>query len=312
MKKIVLILLMLVVVVCGFAYLYIPNTIVINSAKAIPVNKEGLYRKLGDTAEWQNWWPGKKRGAETGTWDSRGFSYRLADIKTLSLPVTVSGKGFSAEAEITLLAEGPDSSVINFHSSFPSSSNPVKRIAAYFRAQKIKKTADEMLAAAGSYYRQTVHLYHYNIEKDHVVDSTLLFTYRETTSPPSVELIYSMVDELKAYIIKNHAKETGFPMLNVFTKDSIRYLVKVAIPVDRKLPDAGTISYRWMLGGGNILITEVKGGPAGIKKAYTYIEQYVEDHRRIAPAIPFESLVTDRRKEPDTSKWITRIYYPVM
>jgi hypothetical protein len=67
-----------------------------------------------------------------------------------------------------------------------------------------------------------------------------------------------------------------------------------------------------MLGGGNILITEIKGGSASIDKAFKEMENYVSDYRRTPPAIPFQSLVTDRMKEPDTSKWITRIFYPVM
>ena len=67
-----------------------------------------------------------------------------------------------------------------------------------------------------------------------------------------------------------------------------------------------------MLGGGNILITEVKGGSNKINNAYKQIRNYISDYNRIAPAIPFESLVTDRSKEPDSSKWVTRIYYPVM
>ena len=67
-----------------------------------------------------------------------------------------------------------------------------------------------------------------------------------------------------------------------------------------------------MLPGGNILITEVKGGPEEIKKAYRQVELYISDFQRVAPAIPFESLVTDRRAEKDSTKWITRIYYPVM
>ena len=121
-----------------------------------------------------------------------------------------------------------------------------------------------------------------------------------------------MVDELRAYILQQGAKETGYPMLNVFTKDSINYLVKVALPVSKALPSSGTMSYRWMLPGGNILITEVKGGPEEIKRAYRQVELYISDFQRVAPAIPFESLVTDRRAEKDSTKWITRIYYPVM
>jgi hypothetical protein len=144
------------------------------------------------------------------------------------------------------------------------------------------------------------------------VDSTLLTNIKEVKGYPSTAMVYSLVDELRTYISSQGARETGFPMLHIFTDDSVNYLLKVAIPVDKKLPDAGTISYRWMLGGGNILITEVKGGKNEISKAYRQIELYISEHKRVAPAIPFESLVTDRRQQPDSSQWITRIYYPVM
>ena len=101
-------------------------------------------------------------------------------------------------------------------------------------------------------------------------------------------------------------------MLNINSTDSSHYLVRVAIPVNKKLAGLGNISYKSMLGRGNILVTEVRGGNDEIVKAYKQIQNYIADHGRTPPAIPFESLVTDRREEQDSSKWITRIYYPVM
>ena len=62
---------------------------------------------------------------------------------------------------------------------------------------------------------------------------------------------------------------------------------------------------------GTALTTEVKGGPAAIRTAFLQLENYITDYQREAPLIPFESLVTDRLHEKDTSRWITRIYYPV-
>ncbi len=145
-----------------------------------------------------------------------------------------------------------------------------------------------------------------------VSDSLLIFTEASSKGFPTTEFIYSQIDQLRKYIVDQSAKETGFPMLNINTTDSINYLTKVAIPVNKRLKSSGNISFRWMLGGGNILVTEIKGGPASIDKAFKEMENYVSDYRRTAPAIPFQSLVTDRTKEPDTSKWITKIFYPVM
>jgi hypothetical protein len=106
--------------------------------------------------------------------------------------------------------------------------------------------------------------------------------------------------------------ETGNPMLNVHTTDSINYLTRVAIPIDKRLPSVKNIEHKWMMGGGKILVAEVRGGPSSINNALRQMENYIHDYGRTVPAIPFQSLVTDRLNLPDTTKWITKIYYPVM
>ncbi|HZH63621.1 MAG TPA: GyrI-like domain-containing protein, partial [Flavisolibacter sp.] len=140
----------------------------------------------------------------------------------------------------------------------------------------------------------------------------LISTSTTTSGYPSADRIYSLIDKLQAFAQTKGAKQTGQPMLNINTPDSISYRVQVALPVDKKLKDEGDIFYRWMLGGGNILVMEVKGGYATINKAFMEMENYVRDFSRTAPAIPFQSLITDRRKEPDTGKWVTKLYWPVI
>ena len=84
----------------------------------------------------------------------------------------------------------------------------------------------------------------------------------------------------------------------------------VAIPVDRVLQDTKNIVFKRMVPG-NILIGEVKGGKCRVAESMHQMENYVNDYKRSAPAIPFESLVTDRMVQKDTTEWVTRIYYPV-
>ena len=66
-----------------------------------------------------------------------------------------------------------------------------------------------------------------------------------------------------------------------------------------------------MLFNGNNLSTEIKGGPFAINKAYAQLNNYIIENQRTLAVAPFEFLVTDRLKEPDTSKWITILNYPV-
>ena len=62
---------------------------------------------------------------------------------------------------------------------------------------------------------------------------------------------------------------------------------------------------------GNILVAEVRGGVSTVKQAFRNLSNYVGDYGRQSPALPFESLVTDRLKETDTTKWVTKLYFPV-
>jgi len=41
------------------------------------------------------------------------------------------------------------------------------------------------------------------------------------------------------------------------------------------------------------------------------MNQYFADHNRTSMAIPFSYLITNRSEQPDTLKWITKIYAPV-
>jgi hypothetical protein len=63
---------------------------------------------------------------------------------------------------------------------------------------------------------------------------------------------------------------------------------------------------------GNILMAKVCGGEASIVNAQTELNHYVSDWQKIAPAIPYQSLVTNRLTITDTTKWITELYYPVL
>lgn len=279
----------------------------------VQVNKDGLYRKLSTPDTWSEWWPGKIQQSNNGNiYSMGGFTFTAEPPKVISLPFSVEGKNIICNSELTLVALDTDSTTLHIDMKVTTSSNPFKRVASYFDSKNLEASIAKLLLAIKNNYSIISKLYNYNIQKEIVVDSTLIFTAAETKEIPGTDFIYLLVDKLRNYIKNHSANETGFPMLNIYTQDSINYLVKVAIPVDRKLPDTKDIHYRWMLGGGNILTTEVKGGPSAIRKAYEQILYYISDYRRVAPAIPFESLVTDRRYEPDSSRWITRIYYPVM
>jgi hypothetical protein len=139
----------------------------------------------------------------------------------------------------------------------------------------------------------------------------LISTRRVLDHQPTVKDIDDMIQSLKKYITENNAVEQNFPMLNVLRVDSSRYEVMTAIPVDRKLPLTNDFAPKFLLKGGNILEAKITGGLYTIEAAFKEFDNYRSDYKYSAPAIPYQLLVTDRSKEPDTAKWITKIYYPI-
>jgi hypothetical protein len=77
------------------------------------------------------------------------------------------------------------------------------------------------------------------------------------------------------------------------------------------VPENGAVLFRRMVPG-NILVTEVTGGQATVDDGFRQLEFFLSEHSLTSPGMPFQSLVTDRLAEKDTSKWITKLYYPIM
>ena len=101
-------------------------------------------------------------------------------------------------------------------------------------------------------------------------------------------------------------------MLHIKANDSTHFEAQIAIPVDKPLAETKTFSVKRMLKNGNILVTEVTGGNAQTDHAMTQLELYLSDHKYYPVALPFYMLVTDRMNNPDSSQWLTRIYYPIL
>lgn len=312
MKKWLLALFIILALLIGAVYLFIPNYIKIHKNVALAANDKGLLRKLGDGSAWSQWWPDAAVAADT-SYTIHGNNYKIIQRTFNAVRVAITNDNMNGISEILLVGlANADSSRLSWDARIPTSYNPIRRLQIYLAAKKAEKDMDDLTAKFQSHFSMVKNVYDYEIRKEKVIDSTLVSTYTTMEGYPSDSSIYQLIGVLRTYISANGAKETGSPMLNVSTSDSIHFLLRAAIPVDKVLPSSGNITYKWMLGGGNILLADVKGGPGTVKNALQKMESYVVDYRRIVPAIYFLSLVTERMQQPDTSQWITRIYYPVM
>lgn len=315
MKKWIVLLLVFIVVAIGCLYFFIPNRIRIHKEVIIAVNARGFSRTIQNDKKWSNWWPGEvvtQSTNEPASFRFNGSTYTIVGKRFSSFILSVKSEKDSFLTELFFIPTKPDSVALTWEGSVSAPTMPLTRLQVYYKARHLHQDMDTILYHLQSFYTKEENLYGMAIKKDFVADSILISTSATSKGYPSVESVYSLIDKLKVFAQAHGARQTGLPMLNVNTIDSITYRTQVALPVDKKLKDEDDVKYRWMLGGGRILATEIKGGPYIINNAFKEMQNYIDDFQCTAPAIPFQSLVTDRSKERDTSKWVTKLYWPVM
>jgi hypothetical protein len=170
---------------------------------------------------------------------------------------------------------------------------------------------EAVLKRLQAFLQNEQNVYGFPIKHEMVTDTLLVVTKQLDTAKPSVDAYYRLINTLHEYIARAGAQEVNFPMLNISRVDSVHYQTMVAIPVNKALPGSGAILAKRMVPG-NILVAEVQGGIATIEDGFRQLDAYVSEHNARPPGLPFQSLVTDRRAESDTSKWVTKLYYPIL
>jgi hypothetical protein len=174
----------------------------------------------------------------------------------------------------------------------------------------MKKSMTEIVQSAKSFLESKEKVYGLRIIHEKVKDTFLISTKYIAASFPSTETTYNIISELEHYIEANYGAATNSPMLSVIEDKGV-FTTMIAIPVNKIIRGNEKYFFKRMVAG-NIIVTEVKGGYYTIKEALRQVQIYMDDRRLVAPAISFESLVTNRAKETDTTNWVTRIYYPVI
>ncbi|HEU5165452.1 MAG TPA: hypothetical protein VFU29_07925 [Chitinophagaceae bacterium] len=305
MKKILIALVLLALLALAAVYLFIPGRIKIETAISVKAAFPAVSRMLIDKNNWKKCWPGESPfnyGKQTYSINEQAYS--VYDINIHSGNDTINSR-------LELVPIKNDITTIGWYAAQVTSSNPFIRFSQYRLANTTEKNMNEILQSMKAFLEKTKNIYGFEINRILVTDSVLISMRRSFEHSPNVKEIDAMIQDLRKYIVQNNAIEKNSPMLNVLKFDSSHYEAMTAIPVDRALPPTTEFAPKYLLKGGNILEAQVQGGPTTIENGLKELENYRSDYRLTSPAIPYQLLVTDRVKEADTAKWITRLYYPV-
>lgn len=308
MKKWILFFCLFLLVSTASVYFFIPAKQNFSYATIITNTKDGASRIILDENKWQYWWPGKKENDTIYSY--KNYNYRIRRVMLNSLDITVFNTTDSSKGSLQITESGIDSAGLIWTSAFNFSANPLERLIQYKRSYEIKSNIRNFLNDLTNYFDKQENIYGMKVVEGRVTDSSLISVKETFPHYPTTEEIYAMVQSLRDYIHKKGGEESNYPMLNVHFTGAGRYETIVAIPTRKDLPSEGKFLLKKMILG-YILKAEVKGGIYTVMRGEKELENYANDHKKMSPAIPFETLVTNRLQEKDTTKWITGLYYPV-
>lgn len=304
-----LLLLLLLAALAG-VYFFIPSSITVQAHQSMRAPSIRISAFIENQQQWKKWWPVSSTNGPEQQFKFNNNNYSLGRKTENVIEILARIGDSTLSSRMLIAAISTDSTVIDWSVSLNSNHNPVKKFRNYLNSKKINADFQVILNALKAYVEKQENVYGMQIVRERVKDTVLVATRSVFPHYPNTGEVYAMVAKLKSYIESEKASETNFPMLHVVKSDSSSYETMVAIPTNRPLPGKGAIELKRMVPG-FILRGEVKGGPYTTIYGLEQLENYRYDNRYVSPAIPFALLVTDRSKEPDTAKWITRLYYPV-
>lgn len=314
MKKLLLFLLLTLVLFTLASYWLIPKNINISSAITVKTTDLGTERFLMDENKWAFWWHADSRkGTNSGggkVFEQGNDSYQLAEKYYKSVSIRIRHNNRELDSRLMVIPLALDSTGIEWKSSMVSGSDPFSRLFDYLEAKKIKKNMDAVLQNLGNFLSSVENVYGIPIERNFLKDTLYVTAKNLLTTTPSNREIYALIEKITAYAVSKGARVTGSPIFNVTTMADNRYQLMAGVPVDKNIAETNAFSLKHMVRG-SFIITEVLGGDESVNKASKSLQQYFSDYRKTSMAMNFTMLVTDRMYQPDSSKWITKLYRPV-
>lgn len=311
MKKPVLLVFGIVVIAFISVYFIIPQKIQVTRMVEIDATDINISKYLVNKRPWAKWWPGKHAAADSSSYTYKNINFTLQENTNSEMHALIRQNDIELKSVITYATTGEGMCEVTWIAEKQSSLNPFERVAEYLKIKQIANDLDTVLADFKKFMQADTNVYgmHFIISK--IKHPIVLATTFSTNDYPGAKVIYKLVYDLKKQIRTENAMVVDSPMMNVHPGETGGYQVTVAVPIDKIIPPGKNAAINKLVKDANLLETQVKGGKNTILNAFAQLKNYQKAHRLTSAAMPFESFVTNRLAERDSSKWVTNIQCPI-
>lgn len=308
MKKWFLVTVIVIAAAVAGIYIFIPARLTIVQITPVTGTVPGAYRALTNGKKWQVWWPGTRPDSNSFLFNNTSFAVTKKLRNTLGISINHNDQLLNSTLHIFPVTS--DTINLNWSCSFATGLNPIKRIQHYRQALALKNNMDSVLRNFKVFAEKKENIYDITFHETIFRDSFLISAKTYQAQYPGVSTIYSQLNTLKQYSAAHKARQTGSAFMTLVPLIPSGYQLMTAIPLDRQIPENDQF-FNQRIPMNRFLVTRVQGGNAAVDHAMHQFQLYIQDYQRTVMALPFQQLITDRSAEPDTSRWVTDIYYPL-
>jgi hypothetical protein len=293
-------------------YFIIPQNITATSTVTVDAVDGNVFKFLVKKEAWPKWWPGEHMASDSNLFALNGRLYTIQKDANSYIEVDINTGKVELDGKINYLAIDDVSTKITWEAVKQSSLNPFTRVMEFMHIKDEQTDMDSILNSFKNFIQKDTNVYGLRIKIVKLTDENMLATNITTNALPSTDLLGKMIADLHQQIAAQNATETNKPILNITPTDSNAYHVMVAIPINKIIKPGANSVINNLVRGGNSMETEVKGGRHTIDNAFAQMRAFQKDYKLTGVAIPFELMVTDRIAQPDTAKWVTKLYWPIL
>lgn len=239
-----------------------------------------------------------------------GDRYQLKEKFYKSASIHIYHNNDSLISRITIIPLQQDSTGIEWTTSLEAGYNPIKRVITYLHAKEMVKNMDAVLTHFRSFLSHNENIYGLNIEKVSIRDTMFVAGKNFLKTPPTTADIYQLIKKIQQYATEKGVAQSGSPIYNVTLMDNEKYQLMAAIPINRVVPEERGFTIKKMIQG-SFMSADVMGGENTVAKASEKLHEFFNDFHKTSMAMNFNMLITDRTLQPDTSRWVTKLYMPV-
>jgi hypothetical protein len=313
MKKLLLAIAVLLVLGICAIYIFIPKEIVVSHSTTINTSDKNVFEYLKDNKKQAKWLPVNESLNNTAGDTTPSFQYGNQTFTTEgllynSLAVNIEQDGIVEKTKIIIVAIKADSVEVVWKSNLHAGLNPVTRVKTYLTATNTKKNMAAILADLKSFLDKSENIYGSPIVYEKIKDTLYIANTIVQNTYLDTKQLTTAIEKLHAYTKLTGGKESGFPIMIVSHLETGEYRTVIGMPISNLIPETKDFVLKRMPQTGRAVTTVIVGGMQSMFKGLGAITKYQSDYYLDQPIIPFFSLITDRAKETDSSKWVTKIW----